>query len=157
MVMRGTIRRFAHWGLTHGPAWGVLAALVGGIPLAMVHGTGADELQIVGLGLLGGIVVGPLLGAAVGLACAAADRAPKWILDAPDYVAVVTVTALVGAVTWPLLDLGRSGLPVGALGIVLLAGAPAIDAARSAPWLLHPQLPATAAPALEVAPPRQAS
>jgi hypothetical protein len=156
MVVRGTIARFAHWGLRHGPAWGLVGAVVGGIPLAAFRNAEVSEVQILLLGLVIGIAAGPLVGLATGLACAAADRAPKWILDAPDYVAVVAVTALVGGLAWPALDLGANGAPLGALGIVLVAGAPAIDAARSAPRLLQPDT-STPAQALAVAPPSQAS
>jgi hypothetical protein len=103
-----------------------------------------------------GTAAGPLVGLVTGLICVAADRAPKWILDAPDYVAVVAVTVLVGGLAWPALDLGSNGAPLGALGIALIAGAPAVDAARSAPLLLQPDA-TTPAQALAVAPPRQAS
>ncbi|HEU0213139.1 MAG TPA: hypothetical protein VFR13_03570 [Jiangellaceae bacterium] len=156
MVTRGTIARFTRWGLRHGPVWGLVAAVVGGIPLAAFRDADVSEAQIVLLGLAIGIAAGPLVGLVTGLTCAAADRAPKWILDAPDYVAVVAVTALVGGLAWPALDLGSNGVPLGALGIVLLAGAPAIDAARSAPRLLRPDM-STPAQAIAVAPPRQAS
>ena len=156
MVLQATIRRFAHWGLRHGPVWGLVAAVVGGIPLAAFRDTGVSQAQIVLLGLAIGIAAGPLIGLVTGLTCAAADRAPKWILDAPDYVAVVAVTALVGGLAWPAFDLGANGAPLGALGIALIAGAPAIDAARSAPRLLRPDT-STPAQALAVAPPRQAS
>ncbi|HJU98694.1 MAG TPA: hypothetical protein VJ644_12020 [Jiangellaceae bacterium] len=156
MVRRGTIARFAHWGLRHGPVWGLVAAVVGGIPLAAFRDAGVSEIQVLLLGLAIGIAAGPLVGLVTGLTCAAADRAPKWILDAPDYVAVVAVTALVGGLAWPVLDLGANGVPLGALGIVLIAGAPAIDAARSAPGLLRPDA-STLAQAMTVAPPRQAS
>ena len=156
MVTRGTIARFAHWGLRHGPVWGLVAAVVGGIPLAAFRNAAVSEVQILLLGLAIGIAAGPLVGLVTGLTCAAADRAPKWILDAPDYVAVVAVTALVGGLAWPVLDLGATGAPLGALGIVLIAGAPAIDAARSAPGLLRPDA-STQTQAIAVAPPRQAS
>jgi len=157
MVARGTIGRFVHWGLRHGPVWGLVAAVVGGIPLAAFRDAGISEVEIVLLGLTLGLAAGPLVGLVTGLTCAAADRAPKWILDAPDYVAVVAVTAFVGGLAWPTLDLGSSGAPLGALGIVLIAGAPAIDAARSAPRLLRPAPLSALAKPVEVAPPRQAS
>jgi hypothetical protein len=157
MVVQGTIGRFVHWGIRHGPVWGVVAAVVGGIPLAAFRDAGVSELEIVVLGFTIGLAAGPLVGLVTGLTCAAADRAPKWILDAPDYVAVVAVTALIGGLAWPTLDLGSSGAPLGALGIVLIAGAPAIDAARSAPRLLRPAPPTSLAEPVEVAPPRQAS
>ncbi len=138
MVLQGTIGRFARWGLTHGPVWGALAGVLGGIPLAMLLDASVNELEIALIGAVSGLVAGPVLGVAVGLVCLAADRAPKWILDAPDYVAVVTVVGLVGAALWPLLQLGAAGLPIGTLGVVLIAGVPAVDAARSAPRLLRP-------------------
>jgi hypothetical protein len=156
MVAQGTIGRFVYWGLRHGPVWGLIAAVVGGIPVAAFRNAGVGEVEIVLLGLVIGIAAGPLVGLVTGLICAAADRAPKWILDAPDYVAVIAVTALVGGLAWPALDLGANGAPLGALGIVLIAGAPAIDAARSAPRLLRPDT-STPAHAVGVAPPRQAS
>jgi hypothetical protein len=137
MVVRGTIGRFARWGFTHGPAWGTLAAVIGGIPVAALVDANVDGMRIVLIGALAGLLAGPVLGAVVGVVCVAADRAPKWILDAPDYVAVLAVVTVVGGVMWPVLGLGRSGVAVGALGIVLLTCVPAIDAARSAPRLLY--------------------
>ena len=137
MLLQGTVGRFAHWGLTHGSVWGILAAAIGGIPFAALVDANLGELQIMLIGSLVGLVAGPVLGAVVGVVCVAADRVPKWILDAPDYVAVVAVVTLVGGVMWPVLGLGRSGVAVGALGIVLLTCVPAIDAARSAPRLLY--------------------
>ena len=137
MVLRGTIGRFARWGFTHGPAWGILAAVIGGLPVAALVDANIDGMRIVLAGALAGLLAGPVLGAVVGVVCVAADRVPKWILDAPDYVAVVAVVTLVGGVMWPVLELGRSGVAVGALGIVLLTCVPAIDAARSAPRLLY--------------------
>lgn len=157
MVIRGTIGRFTHWGLTHGPVWGILAGVLGGIPLAMLLDANVNELQIALIGAVSGLVAGPVLGIAVGIVCLAADRAPKWILDAPDYVAVVTVVGLVGAALWPLLRLGDAGVPIGTLGIMLLAGVPAIDAARSAPRLLRPVETETPPAPLEVAPGGHAS
>ncbi|HEX6196763.1 MAG TPA: hypothetical protein VFZ37_12690 [Jiangellaceae bacterium] len=68
----------------------------------------------------------------------AADHAPRWLLDAPDYVAVLTVVAVIGLATWPLLSLVDASASATLLGIVLLAGAPIIDAARTAPKLLRP-------------------
>ncbi|MGH8825283.1 MAG: hypothetical protein ACRDVN_12500 [Jiangellaceae bacterium] len=157
MVLQGTIGRFARWGLRHGPVWGLIAAVVGGIPLATMLDAGISEVAIVLIGLTIGLAAGPVVGVVTGLTCAVADRVPKWILDAPDYVAVVAVTGLVGGLAWPTLDLGGRGVPLGVLGIVLLAGAPAIDAARSAPRLLRPATHTALAAAIEVAPPRQAS
>jgi len=137
MVLHGTIGRFARWGFTHGPAWGTLAAVIGGVPVAALVDASIDGIRIVLIGALAGLLAGPVLGAAVGVVCVAADRVPKWILDAPDYVAVVAVVTLVGGVMWPVLGLGRSEFAVGALGIVLFTCVPAIDAARSAPRLLY--------------------
>ncbi|MBD0292570.1 MAG: hypothetical protein ICV70_03215 [Jiangellaceae bacterium] len=148
--------RFVRWGATHGPVWGVLAALCGGIPLAVLRGSDLGPLEIVLAGAVVGVLAGPVLGATTGLCCLAADRAPKWILDAPDYVAVAVVTALVGGVAWPVLRLGETGLAGSALSISLLACVPAIDAARSAPVLLHP-LSMEGAAAVDVAADRQAS
>jgi hypothetical protein len=137
MVLRATIGRFARWGFTHGPAWGTLAAVIGGLPAAALVDANIDGMRIVLIGALAGLLAGPVLGTVVGVVCVAADRVPKWILDAPDYVAVVAVVTLVGGVMWPVLGLGRSGVAVGVLGIVLLTCVPAIDAARSAPRLLY--------------------
>ena len=155
MVLRGTIGRFARWGFTHGPAWGTLAAVIGGIPVAALVDANVDGMRIVLIGALAGLLAGPVLGAVVGVVCVAADRVPKWILDAPDYVAVLAVVTLVGGVMWPVLGLGRSGVAVGALGIVLLTCVPAIDAARSAPRLLYrAEVPPSP---IKVAPRRHAS
>ena len=155
MVLRGIIGRFARWGFTHGPAWGTLAAVIGGIPVAALVDASVDGIRIVLIGALVGLLAGPALGAVVGVVCVAADRVPKWILDAPDYVAVVAVVTLVGGVMWPVLGLGRSGFAVGTLGVVLLTCVPAIDAACSAPRLLYR---AEAQPsAIEVAPGGHAS
>jgi hypothetical protein len=141
MVGQGTMGRFMRWGMTHGPAWGVLAAIVAGIPLAAFADGGASEVQIVLAGLVGGIVAGPVLGLAAGAACLGAELVPKWILDAPDYVAVAAVAGIVGGVAWPVLELGRSGPAAGILAVVLITSVPAIDAARSAPRLLYPDRP----------------
>lgn len=138
MVWRGTIRRFARWGLTHGPVWGSFAAVLGGLPLAMILDADVDVPAILLVGVIAGLVGGPALGLAVGAVCLAADRAPKWILDAPDYVAVVAVVGIIGGVSWPLLRLGENGLAMGLLGVVLLTWLPAVDAARTAPRLLQP-------------------
>jgi hypothetical protein len=150
MVGQGTIGRFVRWGMTHGPAWGVLAAIIAGIPLAFFGDGTVGELQIVVVGLLGGIVAGPVLGLAAGVACIGAERVPKWILDAPDYVAVAAVAGIVGAITWPVLGLGRSGPAAGIVAVVLITAVPAIDAARSASRLLHPDGIDTAAPPIDI-------
>ena len=155
MVLRGTIGRFARWGFTHGPAWGTLAAVIGGLPAAALVDANIDGMRIVLIGAVAGLLAGPALGAVVGVVCVAADRVPKWILDAPDYVAVLAVVTLVGGVMWPVLGLGRSGVAVGVLGIVLLTCVPAIDAARSAPRLLYrAEIPPSS---IEVAPRGHAS
>ncbi|HEY9378340.1 MAG TPA: hypothetical protein VIQ02_14760, partial [Jiangellaceae bacterium] len=96
--MQGTIGRFVRWGIVHGPVWGVLAAIVAGVPLAIVGDFTINVAQLLLAGLLGGIVAGPVLGLAAGMACLGAERVPKWILDAPDYVAVAAVAGIVGGV-----------------------------------------------------------
>ncbi len=155
--MRGTIGRFTRWGLTHGPVWGTLAAILGGVPLAIMLDAGIGPVQLVLLGAFGGLVAGPVLGGVVGTVCVLTDRVPKWILDAPDYMAVLTVVGSIGAVTWPVLRDAGAGAGIAALGVVLIAGAPAIDAARSASLLLYPAEPATDAGRMAVAPRGQAS
>jgi hypothetical protein len=137
MVLQGTIGRFVRWGVTHGPAWGVFAAVIAGIPLAIVGDATVSEVQIVLGGLLAGALAGPLLGLAAGIACLGAELVPKWILDAPDYVAVAAVAGIVGGIAWPVLELGRSGPAAGIMAVALITSVPAIDAARSAPRLLH--------------------
>ncbi|HSK28215.1 MAG TPA: hypothetical protein VK894_14995 [Jiangellales bacterium] len=86
-----------------------------------------------------GLVGGPALGVLVGLTCLVADHAPKWILDAPDYVAVSTVLVVVGAVAWPVLAPSRDSLLLGLIAVLVLSLAPAVDAARNAETLLHPR------------------
>ena len=78
-----------------------------------------------------------------------------WVTDNADDGRLLVVDPTTGTVT-RALDLGANGAPLGALGIALIAGAPAVDAARSAPLLLQPDA-STPAQALAVAPPRQAS
>lgn len=138
MVLQGAIRRFVRWGMIHGPAWGVLAAIVVGFPVAVVGDVPVSEPRLLLAGLVGGIIAGPVLGLAAGVACWSAELVPKWILDAPDYVAVAVVAGIVGGIAWPMLELGRSGPAAGILAVVLITAVPAIDAARSAPRLLHP-------------------
>jgi hypothetical protein len=138
MVLQGAIGRFVRWGMIHGPAWGVLAAIVVGFPLAIVGGVPVSEPRLLLAGLVGGIITGPVLGLAAGVACWSAELVPKWILDAPDYVAVAVVAGIVGGIAWPMLELGRSGPAAGILAVVLITAVPAIDAARSAPRLLYP-------------------
>lgn len=137
MVERGTIGRFARWGLIHGPMWGLAAALLA-LPVSALVGFDVAVVPLIVTAAVGGLIGGPVLGALVGGVCVAADRAPKWIIDAPDYVAVLTVGAVIGCVAWPLLGLGQAGLAVGLLAVVLLGAAPAVDAATNAPALLHP-------------------
>jgi hypothetical protein len=139
MVMQGTIGRFTHWGLTHGPVWGAAAALLGGIPLSRLLSLPISEVELVALGLLGGLVGGPILAAMVGGVCLAADHVPRWILDAPDYVAVLTVVSVVALAAWPMMRMNEAGGTTAVLGVALLATAPTIDAAWSAPKLLHPR------------------
>lgn len=134
---RLTIGRFARWGLIHGPVWGAAAALLA-LPASALLGLDVPVVRLLVIGLLSGLLGGPVLGALVGVVCIAADRAPKWIIDAPDYVAVLTVVSVVGLVAWPTLELGQSGLAAGVLGVGLLGAAPAVDAANNAPALLHP-------------------
>jgi hypothetical protein len=137
--MNTTIGRFARWGLMHGPVWGAVAALLGGIPLSRLLAMPLSEAELIAIGLLAGAIGGPILAIMVGATCLAADRAPRWLLDAPDYVAVLTVIAVVGIVAVPLLTIANAGGTTTVLGVALLASAPTIDAARSAPHLLHPR------------------
>ena len=137
MVERGTIGRFARWGLIHGPMWGVAAALLA-LPLSAVVDFRVGPMGIVLVGLSAGLLGGPLLGALVGASCAAADHAPKWILDAPDYVAVLTVMVAVALVAWPVLGLEQASAMAGVLGVATIGIAPVVDAAHNAPDLLHP-------------------
>src|SRR5215218_6315487 len=62
MVLHGTIGRFARWGFTHGPAWGTLAAVIGGIPVAALVDANVDGMRIVLIGALAGLLAGPVLG-----------------------------------------------------------------------------------------------
>jgi len=137
--MHETIGRFSRWGLVHGPLWGVAAALIGGIPLSRLVDFPVTEAQLISIGLIVGLIAGPFLAIMVGVTCMAADHAPRWLLDAPDYVAVLTVLAVIGLAAWPLLSLVDASASATLLGVVLLASAPTIDAARSAPQLLRPQ------------------
>ena len=137
--MHETMGRFSRWGLVHGPVWGVVAAVVGGIPLSRLVEIPVAGAQLVTIGLVVGLTVGPFLAIMVGVTCMAADHAPRWLLDAPDYVAVLTVFAVIGLAAWPLLSLVDASASATVLGVVLLASAPTIDAARSAPQLLRPQ------------------
>ena len=96
----------------------------------------AGQRTAVTAGLVGGIIAGPVLGLAAGVACWSAELV-KWILDAPDYVAVAVVAGIVGGIAWPMLELGRR-VRRRILAVVLITAVPAIDAARSAPRLLYP-------------------
>lgn len=136
--VHGTIGRFSRWGLVHGPVWGVAAAVVGVLPLSRLVEFPVSAAQLIAIGLVVGLITGPFLAIMVGATCMAADHAPRWLLDAPDYVAVLTVVAVIGLATWPLLSLVDASASATLLGIVLLAGAPIIDAARTAPKLLRP-------------------
>lgn len=139
MVVQGTIGRFARWGLTHGPVWGTLAALIGAIPLSRILPMPFSPGELLVLGALCGLIGGPALAILVGAVCLAADRVPRWILDAPDYVAVLTVVGAVAMIAWPALRMADAGTTTALLGVALLATAPTIDAARTAPRLLHPR------------------
>jgi hypothetical protein len=136
--MHATIGRFARWGLMHGPVWGAVAALLGGIPLSRLLTIPLSEAELIAVGLLAGFVGGPILAVVVGATCLAADRVPRWILDAPDYVAVLAVLAVVALVAGPVLSMADAGAATTVVGVALLSSAPIIDAARSAPQLLHP-------------------
>lgn len=136
--MHETIGRFSRWGLIHGPVWGVAAALVGGLPLSRLVEFPVSEAQLISIGLIVGLIAGPFLAIMVGVTCMAADHAPRWILDAPDYVAVLTVFAVIGLAAWPLLSLVDASASATLLGVALLASVPTIDAARTAPRLLRP-------------------
>lgn len=138
MVGQTAIGRFARWGLTHGPAWGVLAGALAGIPLARMLELKVSYFALPVLGAVAGLVAGPLLAVVVGLTCLAADRAPRWILDAPDYVAVLTVIVVITLVAWPTLQSADVGPVVAVLGVALIAAPASVDAARSAPRLLRP-------------------
>lgn len=132
------MRRFVTWGLIHGPMWGVVAVGVT-LPVAAVVGYTGSMTRLALVAIIGGLLGGPLIGAVTGFACTAADRVPKWFLDAPDYVAVLAVIGTVALVAWPVLGLGRSGVTLGVVTVLSLGLAPAVDAAAHAPRLLHPE------------------
>lgn len=138
MVRQGAIARFARWGLAHGPVWGTVAAALGGIPSARVLDLSVSYVELLVLGATFGLFGGPPLAVLVGLVCLAAERVPRWILDAPDYVAVLTVVGVVALITWPSFWLADASLAAAALAVALTAAAPSVDAARNAPQLLHP-------------------
>jgi hypothetical protein len=139
MVRQGAIARFARWGLTHGPVWGTAAAGLAGIPLAAMLDLSVSYLELLVLGATLGLFGGPVLAVLVGLVCLAAERVPRWILDAPDYVAVLTVIAVIAFFAWPSLQLAEASTAVAVTSIVLIAAAPTVDAARTVPRLLQPQ------------------
>lgn len=139
MAGQGATARFARWGLTHGPVWGTAAAALGGIPSARMLDLSVSYVELLVLGATIGLFGGPALAVMVGLACLAAERVPRWILDAPDYVAVITVVGVVALCAWPSFWLADASVAVAAIGVVLTAAAPSVDAARNAPRLLHPQ------------------
>ena len=138
MVAQEAIGRFARWGLTHGPVWGTAAAVIAGIPLARMLDVSLTYAQLILLGTAAGLVTGPVLAVLVGVMCLAAERVPRWILDAPDYVAVLTVVGFVAVIAWPTLQLADASTGISLVGVALIAAAPSIDAARTAPKLLHP-------------------
>lgn len=132
------LRRFVRWGLIRGPLWGVVAVAVG-LPVAAVVDYSGSMSRLVLVALCAGVLGGPFLGAAAGIACTVADRAPKWFIDAPDYVAVLAVIGTMALIAWPLLGLGHYGFSLGAATVLSLGLAPAVDAAAHAPRLLHPR------------------
>lgn len=138
MVGQHAIGRFARWGVTHGPVWGVLAGAFAGIPLARVLDLQVSYVALPVVGAVAGLLAGPPLAVLVALTCLAADRAPRWILDAPDYVAVLTVIVVITVLAWPTLQSTDAGPVVAVLGVALIAAPVSVDAARSAPRLLRP-------------------
>lgn len=138
MVGQGTMGRFARWGLRHGPAWGTLAAAIGGVPLVRGTDLSLTLVELVVAGALAGLLLGPVLGVLVGAACLGAERVPRWILDAPDYVAIVTVFGVVGLIAVPALQLAGATTAITVLCVILLAAPATVDAARTVPQLLHP-------------------
>lgn len=130
------IGRFAKWGVTHGPVWGLATALIA-LPLSAIFGYDIRPLPVLAVGVLAGLAGGPALGAFIGAVCLAADHAPKWLLDAPDYVAILAVVGVSTLIAWPLLDLGRATPVVAITGLLLLTAAPLADAAHTAPKLLR--------------------
>jgi hypothetical protein len=129
------LKRFIRWGSLHGPAWGGLAMLLAHLLPEGAGRTGHGLLLDVGAGVVVGIFAGPVVGFVVGLGCVVADRLPRWLLDAPDYVAVATVF---GVATVIELEVGT----VRGLAALLMVGCvalpAAVDAALVAPALLHP-------------------
>lgn len=142
-----TLGRFAWWGVSHGPLWGVGAMLLARLLPEGRGRTGyamwVDLLAGAGLGLVLGLLVGLL----VGVACLLADHVPHWLLDAPDYVAVLVVVAVAALAQRELA--GSPDVVLTLLAVVALALPAAFDAALMAPVLLHP----TRDPALTTAHP----
>lgn len=134
------LRRFVRWGTVRGPLWGVVTVGVT-LPVAAVTGYAGSMARLAVVAVLAGLLGGPIIGAVTGAACSAADRVPKWFLDAPDYVAVFAVIATVALIAWPILGLGAHGLTLGVVTVLSLGVAPAVDAAAHAPGLLHPDGP----------------
>jgi len=130
------LRRFARWGLLHGAVWGVTALLlVRLLPDGASHtGHGLPYDVVVGAGV--GLVLGPLVGLLVGIVCLIATQLPRWLLDAPDYVAVAVVIAVAALVQGALGAADDTLLTLLTVGALALAAA--ADAALSAPALLYP-------------------
>jgi MFS family permease len=97
--------------------------------------TGRGLLVDIVSGAVVGLLVGPVLGFVVGLVCLITHRLPRWLLDAPDYVAVATVVAVAAVVGLQLSTM--DGLVLW-LTVGCVALPPAIDAALVAPALLQP-------------------
>jgi hypothetical protein len=129
------LRRFVRWGCLHGPVWGAITMLLAHLLPDGAGRTGRGLPTDILVGALVGLVVGPLIGFLVGSVCLIADRLPRWLLDAPDYVAIATVVA---AAAIAELELGTVDGVVAWLTVGCLALAPAADAALVAPALLHP-------------------
>ncbi len=135
-----TLGRFVRWGLVHGPAWGVLAMVLNSLLPEDVAAIGGQGLALDLLaGAAAGVVAGPVLGLIVGITCVAAAHLPRWLLDAPDYVAMAAVLGAAAVVVRPLENGNDPVLSLLALGAVALPAV--IDAALSAASLLHPLHP----------------
>lgn len=133
---RDAIARFAHWGLRHGAIWGGSAALLSvALPGLGVAFTAATWQTLL-VGAAVGVLAGPVLAVITGLVCVLAQRIPRWLFDAPDYLAALTMLALCGLVLWPLADPGLG--PVARLvAATTLSAAAVVDAARDAAGLLR--------------------
>ncbi len=133
-----TLGRFVRWGLVHGPAWALLAMLLNALLPAHIAELGGQGLALDLLSAAAaGVVVGPVLGLIVGITCIAAAHLPRWLLDAPDYVAMVAVLGAAAVVVRPLEHGTDPVLSLLALGAVALPAL--VDAALSAASLLDPQ------------------